>query len=64
MTHFYSVGKVWDSDVKSVFPVGIQSTGTMFWVVTTQFSTFCDFDMRLFPFDKQTCSITVRIVFI
>ncbi len=61
-TLFSSVGKVWDVDAKSFFPVHVTSLGSMSWTVTTQFSSYCDFDIRLFPFDTQTCVIAVRIL--
>lgn len=35
----------------------VSNSGTVMWVPPFQFQVFCEFDLRLWPFDTQTCEI-------
>ena len=35
----------------------VDEEGNVLWVPPTQFLAFCDLDLRLWPFDTQTCSL-------
>ncbi|XP_043471113.1 acetylcholine receptor subunit alpha-like 1 isoform X1 [Leptopilina heterotoma] len=35
----------------------VDDDGTVFWVPPAQFLAFCDLDLRLWPFDTQSCSL-------
>ena len=35
------------------------ANGDMIWELPTYFEVSCDMDLKFFPFDKQTCGITM-----
>lgn len=37
----------------------IYPDGTVFWSLPTQFHALCDLDLRLWPFDTQTCHLKI-----
>ncbi|XP_071055967.1 neuronal acetylcholine receptor subunit alpha-3-like [Onthophagus taurus] len=37
----------------------VESSGTVFWVPSTQFTVLCSFNLLYWPFDKQNCSVLI-----
>ena len=48
-----------DFSLDSKFRVTIAFNGWVTWIPAMLWQTSCDMDMTYFPFDKQTCSVTI-----
>ncbi len=56
--YFFSVGRfVYIPEHYSLFRVSVWSDGTCIWEPGNQYRSRCTVDVRLYPFDSQTCEL-------
>jgi len=56
----YSASRFFDRDYFELFRVHVYHTGRVRWWVGGIMQTSCNLDGTLFPFDSQSCRITIQ----
>ena len=56
----FSASSFFDSSFAQDFRVILHNTGEVSWAFGGSFATTCNLDLKMYPFDKQSCSIQVE----
>ena len=57
---YYSASRFFDRDYFHLFRVHVHYTGRVRWWIGGIMETSCSLDGTLFPFDSQSCKITIQ----
>ena len=60
MVSIFSAGTVYQDSFFKHFGVQVHANGSATWAFGGNFITSCNLDMTYFPFDTQTCSLSIE----
>ena len=60
LLYFCSADAFYDSSYSTDFRIQVTFDGTMDWAFGGIFKTSCELDLTYFPFDVQTCNLTLE----